>query len=464
MFIGRQHETSLLEELFNKKDGKLIVIYGRRRIGKSELMHHYLQNKTHLYIDGLEGEHTPKQIENFINQISHQLKNQFLKNTKFKTWFEVFQYLTEHIFNENKKFVLALDEFQWMAAGQSKLINQIKSFWDTYWKKSGVQLILCGSIAHFMVKKVIHSKALYGRIDLEILLEGLTPNEVTKLIPNKDPQEILRYSLIFNGVPKYYEVLDKNLSFEKNLNKHCFSKNSFFFTEIKKIFYSQFKEHSTYKKIAQLLAQKNYTLEELAKKLKISSGGSLKSYLENLELSGFVKSYRNTITQSKKGQKYKLVDPFLKFYYSQILPHENIISNNIGSDIYFRLVKPQINPWMGLAFENFCILNSRKIAILLGIENLTTYSGPVFSPTEGVQFDLVFIRNDKTITLCEIKYHSSPVSTIVVKEFSEKLKKFKAPKGFSIEKVLIASNGVDKNLSELCFFEQIITGNDFFKN
>lgn len=144
MFIGRENELSLIEDLYRKKEGKIIVIYGRRRIGKSVLIHHYIKNKPHLYIDGLEGEHTPKQIENFINQIAHQLNKNFLKQTKFKNWHEVFQFLTEHVFNEKKKFVLALDEFQWMAAGQTKLINQIKSFWDTYWKKLGVQLILCG--------------------------------------------------------------------------------------------------------------------------------------------------------------------------------------------------------------------------------------------------------------------------------------------------------------------------------
>lgn len=182
-----------------------------------------------------------------------------------------------------------------------------------------------------------------------------------------------------------------------------------------------------------------------------------------MELSGFVKSYKNALTQSKKGQKYKLVDPFLRFYYSQILPHNNIISKNLMDDIYFNLVKPKINLWMGFAFENFCMLNISKIASLLQIKNLVTYAGPVFSKLNGFQFDLIFVRRDKTISICEIKYYNSPVSTNIVKDFAKKLEKFNTPKGYSIEKLLIASNEVDKSLNDLGYFDHILTGNDFFK-
>lgn len=408
----------------------------------------------------MEGERISAQIRNFINQVAAQTGKMFLLQTEFKDWFSVFDYLTVNVFSDKKKYVLALDELQWMAVGQTKLVNQIKSFWDRHWRKQGVLLILCGSIAHYMVKKVIKSKALYGRIDQQIQLKELSPSECGRFIPGRSRQEILRYLMIFGGVPKYLDLIQKNRSFDKNVNSFCFTKDGFFVDEIDKIFYSQFKEHLTYKKIAVLLSDKNYFLEELARKLKYSSGGSLKGYLDHLEMAGFCRRYRDVFTESRKGQKYKLVDPFLRFYYSQMAPNRHLIESNVDRDLYGERVKPKINPWMGFAFENFCLTNAELIGKKLEISHLITAFGPHFSKDVGAQFDLVYLMSDATVTICEIKYHSEPVSTSVIREMREKLKNFKPPRGFSVEVVLITVNGADKAVVDSGYFNHILTVDD----
>lgn len=461
MFVGRKQELESLNSSYQEKIGRLIVIYGRRRIGKSELIHHFLQNKNYLYIDGLENERTPAQIRNFVNQLAIQTAKPHLLNTQFKDWFSLFNYLTENVFSSKNKYVLALDELQWMAAGQSKLVHQIKSFWDQHWRKQGVLLILCGSIAHYMIKNVVKSKALYGRIDQQIHLKEMSLSEIHQFLPNKSPQEILRYMLVFGGIPKYYDILKKNISFEKNINKLCFCKDGFFVDEVDKIFYSQFKEHLTYKKIAELLVSKNYTLEEIAKKIKYSSGGSLKGYLDHLEMAGFCRRYQDIFTESRKGQRYKLVDPFLRFYYSQMTPNLNLIMHNQERDLYNQLIKPKINPAMGFAFENFCMNNAETIAQLIGIENLVTAYGSHLSKEAQVQFDLIYIRSDSTLSVCEIKYYNEPVSTQVIREMDRKLSKLIVPRGYSIEKVLITVNGADQPVKDSGFFDKIIKVEDF---
>ena len=181
MFVGRKYELDKLEDLYGQKTGRLAIVYGRRRIGKSYLLKKFSENKKYLYFEGLEKEKTSNQIKNFIFHLSRQTEEPFLAKTKFSDWNEVFDYLTSKVFKNLPKTILILDEFQWMAAGQSKLINQIKAYWDQHWKAQGVMLALCGSIAHFMVKKVIRSKALYGRIDSDLLIGPLSPINIQQL-------------------------------------------------------------------------------------------------------------------------------------------------------------------------------------------------------------------------------------------------------------------------------------------
>ncbi len=462
-FIGRQFELKQLNKLYEEKMGRLLVIYGRRRIGKSELIHQFINNKKSLYLEGLEHEKTISQIKNLTFQLSVQLNQPHLQKTKFENWSTVFDYLTKNVFKkENGKYIFVLDEFQWLAAGQVKLINQIKVYWDQYWKKQGVMLILCGSIAQFMTKKVIRSKALYGRIDYELHLKGLLPFEVKAFLPHKNHSELTRYMLVMNGVPKYYDLVQKNRSFEQNINSLMFQTGGFFVHEFEKVFYSQFKEHRTYKSIVLKLAEKNLSLEEIAQALKIKSGGSLKSYLENLELADFILSYTSIDKKSRKTKKYKLADEFIIFYLKFIYPHLKEIEQNRQQNLFQRYVKPKWGPWLGFAFELFCQKNSLIIAKKLGFDNYVDKIGPLFSKTKGYQFDLVFYRTDKIISLCEIKYHDQPINTTVINEFSEKLKKFTIPRGYTIEKILISFYGPSDALKDSGYFDHFIDSTDFF--
>lgn len=462
-FIGRKSNLKQLEELYRDRIGRIVTFYGRRRIGKSELIHHFRKNKKNLYFEGLEGEYTQAQINNFTLSLSLQIKQPHLKNTQFKSWGELFSYLTTNVFSEKEKYVLILDEFQWMSSGQTKLINQIKSYWDLHWKKQGVFLILCGSIAHFMVKKVIKSKALYGRIDREFLIEGMRPDEIKQFIPRKSDHEILKYMMIFGGVPKYYDLLIKNRSLEQNINTLMFTAGGFFSNEIEKIFFSQFREHQTYKAIVEKLSKENLSLNEISKKISYSSGGSLKSFLDHLEMASFVRSYTSIDTHSQKTKRYKLADEFLIFYYKFLEMHRQEIKKNISSDLFTRFVKPKWNSSMGFSFELFCLKNQTEIAKRLGFEEKVVKAGPLFSKRDGYQFDLVYYRNDQTISLCEIKFYDGLVDTEVIKQFNTKLERFRPPKGYSVEKIIISQFGITEALSKSEYFDHSFVVTELFR-
>ena len=457
MFLGREEELSILKDQQEHRLSRLVVLYGRRRVGKSSLLKEFLKNYTHtIYIEGLERRSSTEQIDNFRIELSKQIKDRVLPNITIADWRTMLSYLTDNfILKTKERKIICLDEFQWMCSNRSALVSLLKFFWDNYWKDSNVVLILCGSIASFMVNKVINSKALYGRFSCTLSIKGLSPKEAVKLFRHKRGQlEILKYLLIFGGIPRYLEEIDLNKSFEQNINHLCFSKQSPFLNEVEKIFYSQFKEYQSYKKIITKLDNKLLNLSEISKVTGIASGGGLKNYMRNLENAEFIQSYKS-IFSPDGNEKYKVSDEYLRFYFKYIsskktdLTHLNTVKDLSGFAI-----------WLGFAFENFCIKNSLGIAKKLGFLDEVIDYGPIFkTASSNFQVDLAFKRNNNIYTICEIKYYNNPVSTVVIPEVERKvlLLRDKIKEGATIEKCLITPVGGSKELIASGYFNHVVT-------
>jgi hypothetical protein len=350
-----------------------------------------------------------------------------------------------------------------MTSGRSILPALIKRFWDNEWKNKKIQLILCGSVSSYMIDKVIKSKALYGRIDMELKIGFLPPHESIHFFSkNKSANEILKYLLVFGGTPKYLADLKSSLSFEQNITEIFFNKNSGYFNELEKVFYSQFKEYVIYEKIIVHLSLGTATLESIAQKIQMKSGGGLKSYLTNLEKAQFVKSYySNPDNKKSKIINYKLIDPFLRFYFYFVFPNRQMIEENIAPQVLLsRLFVKKIDTFMGYAFENFCLINALAIGKKLNIENTISSFGPL-NISGKAQFDLVFFRDDQTISVAEIKFKNIEIATDVIIEMEKKIEVLQKnyPK-YSVHKVLITQSLPSKKLILSEYFDKILTMKD----
>ena len=465
-FVGREHEISELNELYKAKGARLAVVYGRRRVGKSCLIEEYMSDKPHLHFDGLENVRTRGQIEQFTLDLARQINEPLLQNVSFGTWSAVFDYISDFLSkNKKNKTVILFDEFQWLAVNQTKLVSLVKTYWDRYWSKQNVLLILCGSVSSYMIKRVVKSKALYGRINWELCLRPFSLNETFKLLKGKrSKDETMLYNIILGGIPKYLQEINPNKSFAQNINRLFFVENALLSKEYEKIFYSQFKEHATYEKIVCSLIERPLTLNEISKKINVSSGGGLKEYLSNLEKALFVTSYvPYDKSINSKLIKYKLTDEYLRFYFKYIQPHLILISSNRDRNLFSQLVKPQWRPWLGFAFENFCIKNAYYLSSLMGFAEQVVHWGPCFNrEAEQFQADLVYVRQDKVITLCEIKYIEKPIGVEIVREIDRKCNLIVVPKGYTLERALISRFGADEALTTLGYFHHSITVDDFF--
>lgn len=466
MFIGRKYELQQLEGKYSSSKSELAVIYGRRRIGKSSLVEKFAENKDFFFkFEGIEGENTKGQIDSFSNIMTKYIDDPFLGKIRFDSWHTVFDYLTGKLPDnkKQKKTILFFDEVQWMAVRRSKLISTIKYFWDNHWKKMNVMLILCGSIASFMVKRIIHSKALYGRITLEMLLKGLLPNEAAQFFAGKrSSEEILKYLLVLGGVPRYLEEIDLNRSFNQNINTLCFSKNGLMVDEIDKIFYSQFKEAETYRKIVSLLKGKLLTFKEIADKTGIPSGGTLKNSLAlliNAELVDFYISVDKG--WNTKFKKYRLGDEFLVFYFKYMEPNIRLIKTGGQTRLFEKVSAESLSVWLGFAFERFCLKYAGYLARVMGFGEEMLLASPYFRRGDpGFQVDLVYKRVDKVISAFEIKYSNEKISTKIIPEMEKKCAALEIPRGYTLEKGLISVYGPDEALRDSCYFNHYITVED----
>lgn len=465
-FIGRDSELRELNALYRSPGSKLVVIHGRRRVGKSTLIEQFIKSKPALHFEGLEKIQTKGQISQFSTDLMNQVHEPLLQSVIFKAWTPVFDYLTQYFEKQNSKTILFLDEFQWLAANQSRLVSLLKSYWDRFWSKQNVMLILCGSVSSFMIKKVIQSKALYGRINWELCLQPLGPSEIFDLLDGKrSKDEVITYSMIFGGIPKYLQEINPNQSLDQNINRLFFLENSLFSNEYQRIFYSQFKEHQLYEAIARTLKDGPKTLEEISNATKLSSGGGLRSYLDNLEKAAFITSYIPYDKDLKsKLIKYKLTDEYLRFYFKFVVPHLKLIRSNKKRNLFSQLIKPTWNSWLGFAFENFCIKNAIYLAELMGFGDQVLQWGPFFQQGDTrFQIDLVYVRQDRVITVCEIKYHTEKIGVEIVNEMERKCKLIQIPRGYTLEKALISRFGPDDSLKTLKYFHHSILAEEFFE-
>lgn len=167
-----------------------------------------------LYFEGIEGENTRVQIDLFLDDLAQQTGRVRLGA---KTWSEVFQGVGELI--DTGRWVLVFDEFPWMGAGRSSIVSHLKLHWDRWSRNPDVTLFLCGSVASFMVRHVVHSKALHNRKTLEICLGPLSPAEVGQFVPARSLKEKAQLYMCLGGVPKYLEQVDHRWSVEQNLNR-----------------------------------------------------------------------------------------------------------------------------------------------------------------------------------------------------------------------------------------------------
>ncbi|MDD6207854.1 MAG: ATP-binding protein [Clostridiales bacterium] len=473
--IGRKKEVKELNQLYNSNKAELVAIYGRRRIGKTYLVDETFKGRITFRHAGLSPVDENKkgmlkaQLEHFYYSL---LLQGMAGSNKPESWLEAF-YMLEKFLEEKDngtRQLIFLDELPWLDTPRSGFMTAFEGFWNTWGcHRDNLMVVVCGSANSWILDKLINNHGgLYNRVTYEIKLLPFTLNECEEFYVNNHVKlsryDIAQSYMILGGIPYYMGYFQSGMSLAQNIDTLFFAKQAKLRDEYDRLFGSIFSHPEEMKKIVTLLFARNagYTRREIVEKLGISDGGTLSQYLNALISSDFVIKY----IPFGKGKKehYKLIDPFCMFYLRFVDKKkrldENFWQHNISSQ--------QVISWRGFAYENVCFNHISQIKKALGISGvITTHSAwsKRSDDTDGAQIDLLILRNDNIINMCEIKYYGDEF--VVNKDYyqvllhrQEILLKEISPK-ISIHNTLITTFGLAYN-EYSGVFSNVITLDDLF--
>jgi len=478
-FIGRENELEILGELLKKKSASLVVIRGRRRIGKSRLVEELVSRFPIEFFYRFSGlPPTPETTAQSQREIfAGQLSSHFGTSIEFSgilshDWSTLFSKLAEKI--QKGRTLVLLDEISWMGSLDSDFLGKLKDAWDAHFKQNDqLILIICGSVSTWIEKNILSNTGYLGRISIDLTLKELSLPDCAKFWEpygsQISPFEKLKLLAVTGGVPLYLEHIRPDKSAEENITSLCFRQSGLLFREFENIFSDLFSKRSAfYKKIIESLAKGPLTQEEICENIGHSRSSKIGKYLEDLITSGFI--MRDRTWQLKTGRpaklsRYRICDCYARFYLKYIETNRH----KIEQDQFQAHSVSTLSQWstmMGLQFE-ILVLNNRKLiwqALKISPEDII-YDNPFFqNPTQrqsGCQIDYLIQTRFNSVYICEIKFSQREIGSSIIKDIQEKINKLSLPKHFSYRPVLIHVNGVTEELEESGFFKSIIKFGDW---
>jgi AAA+ ATPase superfamily predicted ATPase len=468
-FVGRHAEWKRLTAVGQTDEPAILVVYGRRRVGKTELLEQVFATRNILKFEGIRGKTQTEQKAHVIWQLSEYMQNPLLAKLEMDTWVEVFKLICDCV--PEGKWTIYFEEVQWLADYKDAFISELKFAWDNYFRhREGWVVILCGSAPSFIVNHVILSKSLYNRSQHELHLKEFGLEETRQFLAPRSHREVMDAYLTVGGIPEYLKWCKNSSSVFTSICKNSFTPDSFFSREYERIFVSSLADNKHYKAIIQFLANARFaTREEILNYLKISSTGTLSNLLKDLEQCGFIEKYTPyNLNKESHLSRYCIADQYMQFYYKFIKPIDSEIQRGSFQEDPLSAIKmDSYQKWLGFAFERFCRHRHALIAKILGFHGIRYLAGAFYNKKTqksdpGFQFDLIFDRDDRVITLCEMKYAQTKIGIGVIEEFEKKLELFPNQKKKTLQKVLIATEGANDSLITRHYFDRIITLDDLF--
>ncbi len=452
--IGRKREQEVLAAAYRSQQSEFIVVYGRRRVGKTFLIRETFEDRITFQHTG----HSKGKMSEQLLYFRDSLEDAGWDCPPIKTWHDAFRQLQKFLESRGGgRKVVFIDELPWMATRKSGCIAALEHFWNGWASaRKDILLVICGSAASWLMKRVIGDKGgLHNRVTGKIRLKPFTLSECEEFAKSKDLEfnrrQIAECYMALGGIPYYWGFLEKGRGVPRNMDRMFFAEDAVLKGEYDELYRSLFDSPDPYIAIVEALGQANrpMTRDEIGKAASIASSGRLTAYLDDLEKCGFIARFRS-FGADVKGAVYRLMDNYTLFYFK-------FVKNNIDNDRAFwsdSLESPFRMAWLGFAFERLCILHLDQIKRALGISGVRT-SISAWRHTadgefpKGAQIDIVIDRRDDIINICEMKFcHGKYLITKKYDgELASKRQVFKAVTGTrkSVHLTMVTTEGVERN-------------------
>ncbi len=363
MFIGREYELDFLNERYESDNAEFIVLYGRRRVGKTELLSEFCKGKKHIFYTCNEYTNA-KQLSEFSGKFLPTNPEVARIVKQFSDWESAFSFLGEY--DQSEKMVVVIDEFPYMVKGDESIPSVLQNLWDHNLKNKNIMLILSGSSMSFIENELLaYKKPLYGRTTATYKLEPMPYYDAVKFFPDySDEDKAIAYSIL-GGIPHYLRQFDAKLSIEANIKKKILTKSAQLYDEVEFLLHQELREPAVYITIIEAIAFGCNKYTEIGEKSHVD-GTKLSSYLKNLVELGIVIRELPALSKEKDNVKrsqgeYVLADSFFRFYYSYVYPHKAELDTNNVESVWKYCIKDNLHHFASKAFENMSISYLRRL-------------------------------------------------------------------------------------------------------
>jgi AAA+ ATPase superfamily predicted ATPase len=429
-FIGRQEELGALNGGYEAPGSAFVPIYGRRRVGKSELILQFMKGRPGVYFVGKKAP-AGLQIKEFLQEAAAVLAEPLLASFPAESWGAALDAVVSR-WRSDGKLILALDEFQWTAEASPELPSVLQERWDRQWRDSGrVFLILCGSYVGFMEREVLGRKSpLFGRRTAQIPLRPFGYREAALFHPRYSLLDRARAYFLCGGVPLYLRCFSDGRSIESNIAHELLEEFAVLHREGDFLLREELREVESYYAVLLAVASGQTTSQAIAQKTGIDARG-LHYYLQQLLELGYLRR-RYPLTPdrpSARHVRYDLDDPLLRFWFRFVFPNTSYI-RHMGAERALRdLIRPHLDSYFGGCFERLC---REALPWLYRNEGVTAAFEVGEYWSRDVQVDVVGLRDDGWTDLGECKWGPVRSPAAVERELDEKVRAYPNRRGATI--------------------------------
>ena len=420
-FVDREQEMATLQSEYERDGSALVVLYGRRRVGKTTLISEFIKNKKALFFLASEESESQNRLA-FQEKAADFLNSNLLKNVEVKSWDVLFRAIMDSHFDS--KPVIVLDEFQYLGKSNPAFPSVFQRIWEEILKDRQVMVILCGSLISMMQSQTLaYDSPLYGRRTAQIRLKQIPFAYYHQFFPDKSRKELIEMYAVTGGVPKYIELFSQSKDIYSAIEKCVLNRSGYLYDEPYFLLQQEVSEVGSYFSIIKAIAAGNTKLSSIAGVMEVKSTSLTKYfktliYLDILERE--VPVTEDSPEKSKKGL-YKIKDNYLRFWFAFVYPNMSFIESGHGRIVMDKIRKSLVRNHIAFVYEDIC----RERMWEINAEGVWPFYfsklGRYWDSKEEI--DIAAIDPDgKNLILGECKYWQEPVGVSVLRELEAKAK------------------------------------------
>lgn len=415
MFINRCSELELLEKRFASQTAEFFVLYGRRRVGKTELLSRFCEGKRAIFFVADLGSEISLRtaLSSAINAV---LFGPGQMDAVYSSWEALFQTLGQAA--QKERLVVVLDEFPYMVTAHPPIASILQKAWDQSLKNTNIKLILCGSYIGMMEETVLGYQApLYGRRTAQYLLEPLQFKDARLFFPPFSNEDQVRAYAVYGGTPAYLRTIDTHKSLNANIQEEILTKGSYLYDEVRFVLQQELREPRNYFAILQAIAAGKTRLNEIKQATGLDGATAYLDTLQQLHLIERIVPVTEAQPQKSRRGIYRLKDHYLRFWFRYVHPNRSQLERGGIQPIFKNQVLPEIDDFTSLGFEEICQQYFWQEGLLGKIPFIPTNIGRWWDANEEIDFVVVGATE---AVLVECKWRNKAVGLNVLTDIERK--------------------------------------------